>query len=406
MNHNRKEQPVPNSILAQVNGGERSVAQQHGAQSMAGALSLGIGMAKGIMAVLVVLFLLSNLYWVPEGYIAVQSRWGRLSGNAGTTVRGPGGPYLAAPPPVGRVLRIPTTAQTVPVNKAFMFEGPETDGVRKRTHAPGAFRPGLEGSLITGDRNIVQGTWMVHYRIDYLPQTPGQTEGALRFVRNVGTVERAGEIVLQATEAAIVAVVAGIPVADFVAGRIDAFHVKSLVQQTVDSLGLVITNISTSGYQVPRVVAPAFQAVNSAESEKALDMEKAVRYRVSKLSEAAGNDWELLLKLIDRYEDTVKHQQKARIDSILNKIEELLLSGSVGGFAAQTLSMARTDKTRTIERARAHAARFVKLGSSNDQAPEVLRNELLQDALTRILSDRSVTTHMVPSGCLYLPVKR
>ncbi|MBD3314829.1 MAG: hypothetical protein GF344_03515 [Chitinivibrionales bacterium] len=385
---------------------ERLSAHEHDRRSMAGAFGFGLRIVKIVLVVLAASFLLSNLHWVPEGYIAVQSRWGRLAGKGSGLVRGPGGPYVSMPPPIGRVLRIPTTVQTVAVDKAFLFEGPEKDGVRVRTHAPQAFRPGLEGSLITGDRNIVQGTWTVHYRVDYRPQTPGETDGVLRFVYEIGTIDRARTMVLQATEAAIVAVVAGTPVADFVAGRIDSDRIRSLVQNKLDSLGLVVTNVSTSSNRVPQAVAAAFQAVNSAESEKALEMEKAVRYRVSKMSEAAGSNWETLLGLIDRYEDVGKRGHTGRIDSVFDEIEKLLLSGDVGGFAAQTLSKARTDKTRTIERARAQATRFTQLLASHAEAPEVLYNEMLQDAITKILADRSVKTHMVPSGRLYLPVRR
>jgi regulator of protease activity HflC (stomatin/prohibitin superfamily) len=387
------DEPVPEkAVERQEEHGETSTVE-----SLRDALSIGFTVLRVLLLLLAVLFLLSNMYWVPEGYVAVHSRFGALLGSGSRSVRTPGGPYFALPYPLDNVIRIPTTIRHLSVNKAFWLESGAADAqtAQLRDHA---FKPGIHGSLLTGDRNIVQGVWTVHYRLAF---SPAQTETygtAIDFLSTAGTPENADRIVLRVAEEVLVREIAGTSVADYVAGRIDHEKMQRHMQRVLDRLGtgLVITSMSVTRNTPPRILTEAFQAVNQAQSRKALEIEKAMRYRVSTLSETAGENWEALLNAVEAFERTTAEGDHSAADSALDQARNLLFTGRIGGSIAQQLDRARTDKTRTIERARAASSRFLELLPAYRRDPAVLKNQLRQDVLKKLWSQPTVETRWIP----------
>lgn len=370
------------------------------AQSLAYALRAGFGILRVLAAVLGIAFFVSNIYWVPEGSVALQSRLGMLLGEKyGNAVRRPGGPYFACPYPIDRVTKYPTSLREVAVENAFWLEGDESDLGDGSMVRGESLRPGVHGSLITGDKNLVQGTWIVRFQLGSSGRGRGADRDIVSFARTVGTIGAANELVRVLAEEAIVTVVAGTKVADFVAGRIDHERVSGLIQAKLDSLGagLRVTGVSASTYLPPYSLADDFQAVTRAESEKALQIEKAVRYRISTLSEVAGEQWELLLEHLNAYELTRSDGDPQARRRSLKRAEELVLSGMLGGQVAQQLDRARTDKTRTIERARAAALRFDELLPAYRRDPLVLKEQLRQEALAQLYADPTSRVHISPS---------
>lgn len=375
-------------------------------QAFSAALAAGFRILRILVAVLGTVFLFSNIYWVPEGVVALQCRMGMLVGETlGTAVRRPGGPYFAFPYPIDTVFRYPTTMQQVSVDNAFWVEGSESAASNDTAVRGESLQPGVHGSLITGDKNLVQGKWIVRFTLDYSARLPVSDRQVLSFARTIGNMEEARGLVRVLAEEAIVAAVAATPVADFVAGRVDHEQVRRTIQVKVDTLGtgLKISGVSASTYQPPFTLAGDFHAVTKAESEKALQIEKAVRYRISTLSEAAGEHWETLLEKINAYELTQAGEDADLRESAIEQIEILMKSGTLGGEVAQLLDQARTDKTRTIERARARASRFNELLEANLRDPAVLKETLRQEALRHLFMDPSSSVRFVPPGArLYL----
>ena len=368
------------------------------------ALRTGFQILGATMLLLSLYFLLHNIYWVGEGYVAVQTRLGALVDRDGNPVRHPGGPRFALPRPLDRVYKIPTTVQTVVLDKAFHVEQRSDSTTTRREYAPKAFVPSRDGSLITADKNIVQGVWTVHYRVGDPAQALSSRDRAVRaYFLRVGSAEAGEKIVSRLAHAAIVDQVGRTIVADFVAGRIDNNRIRGELNRSLRRIrsGLHVTSVSSSKYMVPRVLEADFQSVNTAQSEKALEIEKAVRNRVSALSEMAGSDWEEVLVLIEDFEKHSGHTSAHAFDSAFARYEALLASGGLGGFAAQLCEEARMKKTAAIEEARSASARFDTLLSSYKRQPGVFTNRLLDEALAGIWQSKGVERIVVPPNTTF-----
>jgi regulator of protease activity HflC (stomatin/prohibitin superfamily) len=398
VNNRKPEEKPPNSYLDHVmaSGGTGAVSSL---DSLSRALNVGFRVLRVLMAVLAVVFCFSNIYWVPEGFVAVQARFGKIVGEKGTDVRLPGGPYLAFPYPIDKVVRIPTGIQKVSVFKAFWSETDPFESTIDDRPETTSLRPGTSGSLLTADKNIVQGIWIVHYKLD-TDSDDRSVVTAADFVRYIGSMERAAEILRLAAQSAIVRVVAQTEVADFVSGHIDNQAIKHFITTRLDQLqaGLTVTGVTASQYAVPKILMADFQAVNQSESQKALSIEKASRQRVSTLNELAGSGWQELLYAIEKHEQALEKGYQAAEEVAFGKARDIMLAGDVGGAVGQIIDEAKSEKTATTQRARAATARFTELLPEYDKHGEVLKAQLLQDAILKIWSDITVDALYLPPG--------
>ena len=374
------------------------------AQSLADSLRISFGILKFIMIALATVFAFSGLYSVDEGTIAVHVRLGKILGEPGEQVVEPGGPYFAFPSPVDEVVRVPTTLQEVGVDTAFWFgSGGGED------HKEGALRPGVDGSLITGDKNVVHGRWTITYKIPYNPQDPEEVDAPKLFAQRVGSKERADEIVRYAAEQAIVRVVSQTVVDNFIRGDINNEVVRELAQAALDRIqtGISITAVSQRDYTVPLRVLPDFQAVNKAESEKALSIEKAERFRAEVLNKVAGKGYPALLEAIDAYERARQSGNPDAVGSADARISELLLSPDTGGRVAEIINSAKTYRTEVVEYVRGAAGRFSRLVDQHDENPRIIRDRMRQDAIEQVLNG-DVETFYLPPGekVIYLEMNR
>jgi regulator of protease activity HflC (stomatin/prohibitin superfamily) len=362
------------------------------------ALRVGFRVLRVLMVLLAVIFVFSNIYWVSEGTVAVQCRFGRMTRARGRVARPPGGPYLALPHPIDRVVRIPTTIQKVSVYRAFWDETAKAEPEIDDRQGTQGLRPGVHGSLVTADKHIVQGVWVVNFKLRDDAGGSGSGESVADFVQNVGSMSRAANLVGRLAEAAIVRVVSQTTVPDFVAGRIDNARIQSIMDAALARLetGLKVTNVSAAQYAAPKALMADFQAVTQAESEKAFAIEKATRHRLSTLSEVAGSGWRELLAAVDGYGEALQGGDPDAEREAFKSAKEALLSGFTGGYVAQLLDEARSEKTETIQRARASAARFAELLPSCRENPQILKAQLLQDAVEEIWSDVSVKAVRLP----------
>lgn len=353
---------------------------------------------SALLFVLTIAFLFSNCYWVPEGMVAVQSRFGILS-SPEKDVRLPGGPYFALPFPAGKVVRYPTVIRRINISRAFSTKDMRNgDDSVTATTAPGALIPGVHGSIITGDKNIVEGAWTVNYRIAFSANERSCRSGVFLFAVNVGSLEKADRLIAVFAERAIVEVAAGMSVSDFVAGHIDNGTIKRIIQRQMDSAGSGITvdGVSASYYGPPAFLENDFQAAAQAESEKALQIEKAIRYRTTTLNEVAGNQWHQLIESINAAET-------GSANGSSQGAKKMFENGYVEGVAGAIIENARTHKTETIEKSRWAASRFNELFRAYRNDSRVCTNQLFQDALHEVLTGPLVKVKWVlPGQRLYI----
>ncbi|MCD6405151.1 MAG: hypothetical protein J7M19_04955 [Planctomycetes bacterium] len=383
-----------------------------GVKALTESLAVGFRFLKYVMIALLAAYALSGVYWVNEGEVVIHSRFGRILGERGAEVIEPGGPYFALPSPVDEVVVIPTTLQDVAVDTAFWFwetQEDEDKPLEKRRIA-WTLQPGWDGSLLTADKNLVHGRWRVTYQVIHGRRDSQEVPAARLFAVNVGSADEAGRLVRTAAEQAIVRVVGRTCVDDFVRGRIDNALVAKYVQEVLDGLhtGISITAVSQRAYTVPLTVLRDFQAVNEAQSEKALKIEEAERSRSMRLNMVAGAGFQKLLEAIDAYERAREKGGAGEIETADARIGRVLTSPDVGGSVAEMIGSAKAYRTQAVEFVKGAAERFSRLAGEHEANPRILENRLLQDTLEQVLSGDVKKIYLPPRDdkTIYLEMDR
>ncbi|MBD3422367.1 MAG: hypothetical protein GF398_19815 [Chitinivibrionales bacterium] len=377
-------------------------------ESLSAAFHKGFALLKWFLIALVVAFAFSNVYWVPEGCVVIHTRFGKIVRHANGYVKAPGGPYFAFPFPIDAISRIPTTLQNVMIDRAFWLE----DGLKQDTpkdpfkrYTSEFFTPGKEGSLITADKNLVQGIWNIHFKVIYDHSSIASDSTVIQYVRNVGDTAKAMRIVASLAQDAIVKIVGQTTVRDFVLGNINHDAIRTETNEQLDLLGggMRVTSVSAVKYAVPRSLTEIFQAVNEAESEKVIHIEEAIRSRVSTLSELAGENWETLLSMLNHLEAARNARNRQSRDSLFAAVKTLILSDNIGGLVNEKINSAILEKTRIVEQARSESAQFLKMLPAYRKNPTIVGNQLLQAAYKHIWSSQSNRTITLPADkTLYL----
>lgn len=383
-----------------------------GIEALSDSLQFGFTMLKGIMVFLGVAFALSGVYWVDEGEIALHLRFGELLGDKGKEVIEPGGPNFALPEPLDRILTIPTTLQEVSIDKAFwtLKEGLEGKKQKLELIESQVLEPGEDGFLVTGDKNIVHGKWAVTFHVHFDRESPAGRSAPVDFVTNVGTLERASELVQAAVEQAILHVVASTRVEEFVKANVSDERITQLAQGVLDRMhtGLQIVTLSQKENTIPIAALSEFRAVNEAESEKARKVEEAERMREEYMNQVAGTSYPMLLAALERYEAARSVDDPSAVARSEDEIMDLLLGDQVGGRVAEVISNARLYRTQTVEAIRGAASRYSQMLGQHDKNPSFYRHRQLHDVLQRIFTG-DVETFYLPSHedkTLYLELSR
>ena len=400
-----EQAPTPTTSPAQSSDGQTADLAD---EALSDSLRGGFRALKAIMICLAVAFVLSGVYWVDEGTVAIHLRFGDVIGEPGQEVVPPGGPYFALPSPADEIIVVPTTMQVVPVERAFWFgesEFEQTTSVGQR-RIRWALDPAWDGSLLTGDKNLVHGGWTVTFQVRHDRQEGSGLDAPKLFAENVGSMERAWPMVTAVAEEAIVRVIARTRVDDFIKGRVDNQQVGILAQQALDRLrtGITITTISLRDYTVPIAIRSDFQAVTQAESEKALEIEKAERARSVQLNAVAGTGYPEVLAALDAYERTRESGDTRKVEEADDRVSELLVSDIAGGKVAEIVGHAKVYRTKAVELVRGVAERFARLLELYKANPRILRQRQLQDTLEKILKGNVEKFYLPPgrSKTLYL----
>jgi membrane protease subunit HflK len=401
-------------------------------RSLAEALRVSFGVLKLVMIVLVVWFFFSGLFMVDQGNVAIRLHLGSVTGTGKTAVYEPGGPYFAWPTPVDQVIKVPTGVQQITINRSFWFNVPPGSEALSINDMPAEWSlvPGRDGSLITGDQNIVHGQFTISYRI-----TPGE---AANFVRNVGFARtsdysrdaeapnydpdyfaaplknrplyRAEKLVRFIGEQCIVRAVAQVTADDFVRAALDRDRIRSAMQHELDALaaGLTVTEVYLQRPTPPLAVREAFAAVNQAESERARKLEDARRQASQILINTAGAAYPSLLEAIDAYEAARHRKDAAAITAADQRITELLTPDKLGGEVSTLIGEAVSYRRQIRQTLQAEREQFERLLPGYRENPGIVLDRLWQDTRQAVLSG-DVETLYIPSDAgktLYLDINR
>lgn len=375
-------------------------------QSLSDALRVMFMLLKLVMLLAVAGFALSNYYTVGSGEVAVRLMLGKIvgEGRAEQVIRseGTGGarPYFALPYPIMQVVKIPTTSRLITLSKSFWFD---TTGNPEGRRGP--LEPVRNGSLLTGDANLVHARWTVRYQI----------KDPVAYIRNVADpstperlIEMGDRLVERAAEQAVVFTAAQLTADQIQRGLRGSDYdlARRRMQQSLDDVdsGIEVLEVATSETVFPVDVREAFMAVIKAENERARQIEEAQKERARILGETAGEAYEPLLALIGQYEAATTLGDTRQIAEVDGRID-LAFGGlsvpaeggavAIGGKVAETINDALVYRTQTVKRTQSEADYFALLKKEYDANPRVVTDRLWQDAVQEALG-QDVEMILVP----------
>ena len=382
-------------------------------QSLADALKVSFWLLRALMIALVVIYVcFSGMYQVAENEAAVVTRFGKIVGaeDGASAVKEPGF-HFGAPFPIQEVLRVPTSERTLRIDRAFVYQDPGDSAEPKR----GPLNPELDGSLITGDANLVHARFVITYRVD----------DPTDFIVNVGDLPTSDQLVFNAVHQAVVHAVASVPADDVIAGRPnhpdDPNHdMKTKAQRTLDELntGVKLSAVTIERPEMPAMVRDAYELVGQSEAERGRLVNEAQRARTSLLGEAAGKaalpvDGEPgpLVQLIKDYELATALDDPQGIAAAAAPLSAALRSlrldaadaeaprVDIGGEVARIINEAQIARTNVTEGIDTDVQTVQELKAAFDADPAFFKQAMWQDAAREIFSeDSGIEIFYAPTG--------
>ena len=297
------------------------------AQYLGEALRTSFAIFKGIMLIVLVLFLCSGIFVVEQPEAGLVLRFGKFAGTKLDRVKKPGF-HWAWPYPIDEVVKVPVGPVRVVTDFSFW---PETGReARLEGEEPtvkvGLLVPGKDGYNLTGDKNLVHTVWSVQYKIEdpveyvrKLADPARRKDGA-----NDATAEQVISAWLQNTA---VKVLGRFEVGHVLAEKKDDLtsEVKARLTDAVRDLGmgLRIENVLLHQLDPPGNVIKAFNAVLKVEQIKDKLFQDAEGYRKS-LREKAESDAGAVRADAEQYKTLISEKAESDADymrELLKKCE-------------------------------------------------------------------------------------
>ena len=137
-----------------------------GSQALTEALRSSFAIVKFVMVALVVVFLGSGFFQVGTQEKAVILRFGKTVGQEQEALLGPG-LHWSFPYPIDEVVKIPITEiQKISSTVGWFAETPEQELSGNLPPPRPSLIPGVDGYVITADRNIIHTRATLYYQVD------------------------------------------------------------------------------------------------------------------------------------------------------------------------------------------------------------------------------------------------
>lgn len=367
-------------------------------QSLADALRLSFWVLKGIMIVLIVLFLFSGVFMVDQKQVVLVSRFGKLVGEP----RNPGLNF-AWPPPIDERIEVSTSPQTLTM-KAFWLNLSESDQRRSLSEIPArgtALEPGVDGVLVTGDRRLMHLLLNVEYQVNNKVRLRAdrsdpaeQLSDAVLFVDNVDDAPQLVRTVIQNATLAEAARASAEAILRYPEEITLAIRKRS--QQVLDDMetGIVLVKVVPEKSYFPLQARDEYLNVDQAANMKQQAINAAESDRTKKLLGAAGEAWEAIRNEIERLDQVADEKERA---AVIAGIENLLITRAEGD-AGGRIQMARKDKERILEETMAEVARFNAVLEEYRRSPDLVRRRMQSRMLNDLYADQDVIKWWMPAG--------
>ncbi|HKW29031.1 MAG TPA: protease modulator HflK [Verrucomicrobiae bacterium] len=158
--------PAPEPPVAAPASVTPASPEDAGSQALAEALRSSFAIVKFVMVVLVIIFFGSGFFQVGPQQEAIILRFGKPVGQNEAALLGPG-LHWSFPYPIDEVVKIPITEiQKVSSTIGWFAETPEQE-LSGNLPPPGpSLVPGVDGYVITADRNIIHTRAALYYQVD------------------------------------------------------------------------------------------------------------------------------------------------------------------------------------------------------------------------------------------------
>ena len=297
------------------------------------------------------------------------------------------GLHFAFPAPIDETILVSTKFRQEEID-TFYFkvseQNRETDLDRM---GGGLLQPGVDGSMLTGDRNIIHARWIVQYRVS----------DPVSFVKHVydegGNDERERAIVRAILENSLVAAVGHWDVEKVIRGPLLEEQIleeaRANMQQRLDALktGLEVNWIKYVDHAPtpPLQVRPAFLKVLRAESTKLREIEWARQKANELLIGAAGENYGVLT---DKLEGLEQARGKVSPEELRKMEEELgLLFGThAGGEAIDRINRALSFATQVQQEIKADWDQFSRLLPEYKKNPMLVMRQQYWNVIPEVLS--------------------
>ncbi len=242
-----------------------------GQKALLKTLRPGYILLKAVTVILFILYLLSGLFIVNPNENVIILRFGKLVGDKGNQhLITSGRWHWAWPEPVDEIIRVPAKQVKTIHTDCFWYKQDQiTEKLAVNHTNSNQLRPGIDGYLLTGDRNIVHSQWSISFLITH------PVNYALNF-------KNPDNLIRQELHRAILQQTAQHSIHDFLYGNIETIQ-ESVQNQTVNQLarlniGVTVMNISCEKREPPRSTIPYFNKVSEANQEEKQTLDSAQRY--------------------------------------------------------------------------------------------------------------------------------
>ena len=388
---------------------QRAVSMEAANKSLADALRFTYRIIQVLMIVLAGLFIFSGFQQVNEGETGLRVEFGKLKGGALSS-----GFHFSLPYPMGQMEIVDTRQQSLEIDTTFWPQvRDKTRGLEQLGTGGMQLNIGTDGSLITGDGNIVHTQWSVLYRreqpVDFAANVHPDTEDPL--VRAV-------------VERAVVQVVSEITIDELLkpsstnAGdsSIES-RVRRLSQGTLDRLatGIRIDESVLRHKSPPVRVRADFESVNKAIEQSNKQISDATSDRSVRLTSLVGTAYTPLIDLIDEMENATALGEGERAERILETIREVFDSrhnrAGIVEIAGKTYTDVRFSGSLSTLINTANQQRSVKIANAKAEAqlfraqlkqyranPSVFLSTEYANAWSTMLDRKNVSVFWAPPG--------
>ncbi len=378
-------------------------------KSLSEALRISFIILKVIMAVLILAFLASGFKTVDTDENALVLRFGKIRGVGEERVLKPRAvPYWIFPYPVDTMVKIPVEKKIdLAVRSFWYYQSQErmlSEPSIEKTRVLPELDPIKDGYCITrsekqdkttsgstgSDYNIIHCKWQLTYEID-------DAEPFFKnvYVKNVKPGEDYDDAITESVmpllksilEDAIVTATVNYTIDDIMYEQVSGLtdDVKKLLQEKLDAIesGIKVDIVRLTDRTWPLQVDEAFQALVTASQDRQAKIDEARTYAESTLNEVAGPIAEKLFAALQ--DDTISEEEKEK------------LWDQLAGKAQEKITEARTYRTNIVSSARANAEYFQQLLPEYRKRPELVVQEIYQDAMERIFNN-AVEKFVIQSG--------